>query len=129
MNERFRPDPNIILTESVFIMDDDIVLTNSVLEWGYQEYLLYNPLGSDPGDGRIVGFTPREFKEIPSTSSSTINIGEGGGGSREFEYLINSKKSYSMILSNAAWIRREWMDLYWLESQEMIGLRKIVDDG
>lgn len=115
MNERFKFSTESIQTESVLILDDDIVLTNSVLEWGYQEFLLVNPLGTDAKDGRITGFTPRDFVEI------TRGI--------EWEYLLRSKESYSMILSNAAWIRTEWMELYWAQTEEMIKLREYVDEG
>ena len=116
MNERFRPEldwGNQIPTRDVMIMDDDVVLRRGALEWGYQEYLRYNPPGSDSAEGRLVGFTARDFRK----------------GDKGWEYVVQPKESYSIVLSNAAWMRREWLDAYWAQSEVMLELRDFVDEG
>lgn len=118
MNERFRPVTDWdtpIKTEAVMILDDDVVLTWDALSWGYERFLEANPRGSDPWQGRITGFSGREFQ---------------AASDGKLKYLWAPKKSYSMVLSNAAWFRREWLEFYWSsESQEMRGLRDYVDEG
>lgn len=118
MNERFRPELDWgtpIKTPHVMIMDDDVVLRRSTLEWGYQQFLLANPTsGADLDRGRIVGFTGRDFVE-------TI---EGG-----WSYVTQPKSSYSLVLSNAAWLKREWLEMYWDPSRQMSDLRDYVDQG
>ncbi|BGP15839.1 hypothetical protein JCM10213_005677 [Rhodosporidiobolus nylandii] len=113
MNERFRPilDWNEeIYTDAVMIMDDDVVLRRDALEWGYQEFVQANK----GGEGRIVGFTGRDFEQ-----------GEKDG---EWSYVVRPKTTYSMVLSNAAWLRKEWLEKYWEETEEMRGLRDYVDE-
>ncbi|GAA5861931.1 hypothetical protein JCM3774_001355 [Rhodotorula dairenensis] len=110
MNERFRPladwnEP--VGTSAVMIMDDDIVLRREALEWGYQEFVTAN----ERGTGRLVGFTGRDFEET--------------GG--DWSYTVRPKETYSMVLSNAAWFRRKWLDKYWEDSTEMESLRNYVD--
>lgn len=112
MNERFRPlvdwdEP--VRTRAVMIMDDDIVLRRETLEWGYREFVAANEVGA----GRLVGFTGRDFDEV-----------EDG-----WSYNVRPKETYSMVLSNAAWLRREWLDQYWSETAEMQSLRDYVDQG
>lgn len=117
MNERFRPAldwGNEIRTNAVMILDDDVVLRRETLEWGYQQFLDVNPIASNPENGRIVGFTGRDYK--PSA--------EGG-----WSYVVQPRESYSMILSNAAWFRKEWLELYWSNSPEMRAMRSYVDKG
>lgn len=117
MNERFRPTldwGDEVDTEAVMVMDDDVVLRRETLEWGYQEFKKVNPSGSALEDGRIVGFTGRDFKKLPDGS---------------LEYVVQPTISYSMVLSNAAWFRREWMQRYWGEDEEMTSLRAYVDEG
>lgn len=114
MNERFRPLlrwEEEIYTDAVMIMDDDVVLVKEALEWGYQEFVGANSYGP----GRIVGFTGRDFEE------------EKGG--KEWGYIVKPRKSYSMVLSNAAWLRKEWLQKYWEDTEEMRGLRDYVDEG
>lgn len=111
MNERFRPladwdEP--VKTRAVMIMDDDVVLQRAALEWGYQEFVTTN----EKGAGRLVGFTGRDFEET--------------GG--EWAYTVRPTDTYSMVLSNAAWLRREWLEKYWEDSAEMESLRKYVDE-
>ncbi|GAA5867706.1 hypothetical protein JCM1840_006665 [Sporobolomyces johnsonii] len=112
MNERFRPildwDQEIV-TDAVMIMDDDIVLRKEALEWGYQQFVAAN----DHGKGRIVGFTGRDFEE---KEDGTV------------EYIVQPRTSYSMVLSNAAWLRKEWLAKYWEDTQEMRSLRDYVDE-
>ncbi|GAA5981896.1 hypothetical protein JCM10908_004658 [Rhodotorula pacifica] len=111
MNERFRPIADWdqpVKTRAVMIMDDDIVLRREALEWGYHEFVAANREGS----GRIVGFTGRDFED------------KGNG---EWAYTVRPKETYSMVLSNAAWLRREWLDKYWEDSTEMEALRNYVD--
>lgn len=113
MNERFRPILDWgeeIQTDSVMIMDDDIVLRKEALEWGYQEFVDANKYGK----GRIVGFTGRDFEKT---------------GEKEWQYLTKPTKSYSMILSNAAFFKKEWLKKYWEHSDEMSSLRSYVDGG
>lgn len=112
MNERFRPladwdEP--VKTRAVMIMDDDVVLQRAALEWGYQEFVTAN----EKGAGRLVGFTGRDFQET--------------GG--EWAYTVRPTETYSMVLSNAAWLRREWLEKYWEDSAEMVSLRNYVDKG
>lgn len=117
MNERFRPIlgwGERIKTEAVMIMDDDVILRKEALEWGYQAYLEANPLGSDSNQGRLTGFAGRDFRSL-------------GGG--EWLYVLQPRESYSMVLSNAAWLRREWLEKYWDSSEEMKELRDYVDKG
>ncbi|GAA6012910.1 hypothetical protein JCM10207_008373 [Rhodosporidiobolus poonsookiae] len=113
MNERFRPlvdwDKEIY-TDAVMIMDDDIVLTKEALEWGYQEFARAN----EYGPGRIVGFTGRDF--------------ETGKQDGEWDYVVRPRRTYSMVLSNAAWLRKEWLQKYWEDSEEMRALRDYVDE-
>ncbi|GAA5917240.1 Jip5p, partial [Sporobolomyces salmoneus] len=109
MNERFRPIldwGHEIATNSVFIMDDDVVLRKGALEWGYQQFV-------ESGRKRIVGFSPREFER-----------GEKEG---EWKYLTKPTSTYSMILSNAAFFDKSWLEKYWEDSNEMTSLRNYVD--
>jgi hypothetical protein len=112
MNERFRPllgwDEEIY-TDAVMIMDDDVVLRRDALEWGYQEFDEANRYGP----GRLVGFTGRDFEA------------EG----EEWSYVVRPTKTYSMVLSNAAWLKKEWLKKYWEETEEMKSLRDYVDEG
>ncbi|GAA5928659.1 uncharacterized protein JCM15063_003932 [Sporobolomyces koalae] len=112
MNERFRPVLDWgehIQTKAVMIMDDDIVLRKESLEWGYQEFVEANKYGP----GRIVGFSSREF--------------EPAGQEGEWNYITKPTSTYSMILSNAAFLKKEWLVKYWDDSQEMSSLRNYVD--
>lgn len=118
MNERFRPlvDWNQpIQTRAVMIMDDDVALRRETLEWGYQEWRKANDDGKGPVEsGRIVGFAGRDFnKEVNG----------------EFSYTVQPRTTYSMVLSNAAWLKRDWLEKYWLETEEMQELRDYVDKG
>lgn len=117
MNERFRPmlDWGLPLdTEAVMIMDDDIILLRDSLEWGFQTFRESNPAGSDPNAGRIVGFAGRDWERTAK--------GEWG-------YVVQPHKTYSMVLSNAAWFRREWLERYWADDDETVALRAYVDEG
>ncbi|GAA5916275.1 hypothetical protein JCM6882_005065 [Rhodosporidiobolus microsporus] len=113
MNERFRPlldwDEDVY-TDAVMIMDDDVVLRRDALEWGYQEFVEANR----EGKGRLVGFTGRDFEE--------------GKKDGEWSYTLRPKKTYSMVLSNAAWLRKEWLAKYWEETEDMQSLRGYVDE-
>lgn len=116
MNERFRPlldwaEP--VKTHAVMIMDDDIILRRQSLEWGYQEFLAANPIGSPVDSGKIVGFSGRDFE-----------WGDDG-----WKYTVQPQRSYSIVLSNAAWFKTEWLERYWGDDTEMLGLRKYVDKG
>ena len=116
MNERFRPEldwGNQLETRDVMIMDDDVVLRRGALEWGYQEFLRYNLPGSASSEGRIVGFTARDFRT----------------GERGWEYVVQPQESYSLVLSNSAWLRREWLAAYWAQTEVMAELRDFVDEG
>ncbi|GAA5861115.1 hypothetical protein JCM8547_008040 [Rhodosporidiobolus lusitaniae] len=113
MNERFRPLVNWdeeVYTDVVMIMDDDVILTKDALEWGYQEFVEANKYGP----GRLVGFTGRDF--------------EAGKKEGQWEYTVKPRKAYSMILSNAAWLKKEWLQRYWDHSEEMTNLRDYVDE-
>lgn len=115
MNERFRPLldwEQEIPTDAIMIMDDDVVLTRSTLEWGYQEFKVHNLGAVD--DGRIVGFTGRDFSKTK----------EG-----KWDYTVQPLSEYSMVLSNAAWFRKEWLKKYWEETEEMKTLRAYIDKG
>ncbi|GAA5970948.1 hypothetical protein JCM11641_004519 [Rhodosporidiobolus odoratus] len=112
MNERFRPVldwEEELYTKAVMIMDDDVVLQKESLEWGYQEFVQANA----GGKGRIVGFTGRDF--------------EAGVKEGEWTYVVKPRQSYSMVLSNAAWLRKEWLEKYWEQTEEMRSLRDYVD--
>ena len=114
MNERFRPILDWgqeIQTKSVIIMDDDVVLRKEALEWGYEQFIEANRYGP----GRIVGFSPREFEK---------GVEEG-----EWKYITKPRTTYSMILSNAAFLKKEWLEKYWESSAEMTSLRNHVDSG
>lgn len=118
MNERFRPILDWgedVRTEAVMIFDDDIVLRRGTIEWGYQEYLKANPKGSRAEEGRIVGFAGRDFQHH--------------GGKDNWSYDFQPMKQYSMVLSNAAWFRKEWLELYWAEEGMMPAMRDYVDEG
>ncbi|BGP31837.1 hypothetical protein JCM10296v2_003614 [Rhodotorula toruloides] len=111
MNERFRPMldwDEEIYTRAVMIVDDDVVLRKDALEWGYQEF----EKAAQQGEGRLTGFMARDFD------------GEAG----EWLYTLRPKKTYSMVLSNAAWLKKEWLENYWEDSAEMRSLRDYVDE-
>ncbi|GAA5884642.1 hypothetical protein JCM16303_003696 [Sporobolomyces ruberrimus] len=117
MNERFRPTldwGDEIATKSVFIMDDDVVLRKEALEWGYEQFVEANRYGP----GRIVGFSPRDFAEAESAVEK---------GQPEWNYVTKPRNTYSMILSNAAFLKKEWLKKYWEDSSEMRSLRDYVD--
>lgn len=112
MNERFRPMldwDEEIYTRAVMIVDDDVVLRKDALEWGYQEF----EKAAEQGEGRLTGFMARDFD------------GEAG----DWSYTLRPKKTYSMVLSNAAWLKKEWLERYWEDSAEMRSLRDYVDEG
>ncbi|BGP70271.1 hypothetical protein RTG_02072 [Rhodotorula toruloides ATCC 204091] len=111
MNERFRPMldwDEEIYTRAVMIVDDDVVLRKDALEWGYQEF----EKAAEQGEGRLTGFMARDFD------------GEAG----DWSYTLRPKKTYSMVLSNAAWLKKEWLERYWEDSAEMRSLRDYVDE-
>ncbi|GAA6060087.1 hypothetical protein JCM10212_003048 [Sporobolomyces blumeae] len=113
MNERFRPILDWgedVRTNAVMIMDDDVVLRKGVLEWGYQEFVEANK----NGPGKIVGFSGRDFE--PAVDEP-----------EKWSYLAKPREAYSMILSNAAFLRKEWLVKYWDASSEMDSLRRYVD--
>ncbi|GAA6022372.1 hypothetical protein JCM11491_003239 [Sporobolomyces phaffii] len=117
MNERFRPvldwgEP--IATDAVMILDDDVVLRKDALEWGYQQFVAANGRGSGGGPGRIVGFTARDFELRDGIDA-------------EWAYVTKPRTSYSMVLSNAAFFKKEWLVRYWQDSTEMRRLRDYVD--
>ncbi|KAL8292436.1 hypothetical protein RQP46_001048 [Phenoliferia psychrophenolica] len=115
MNERFRPflDWNEhIDTEAVMIMDDDVILRREALQWGYDQFRAANPRGRGPEDGRIVGFTGRDWERTQAG---------------EWTYVVQPRTSYSLVLSNAAWFRRSWLERYWAQDDEMVQLRAYVD--
>ncbi|KAI5480518.1 EXTL2-like UDP-GlcNAc:heparan alpha-N-acetylhexosaminyltransferase [Pseudohyphozyma bogoriensis] len=115
MNERFRPQldwSEDIETEAVMIMDDDVVLRRDALEWGYQEFRKVTPLGGDFKTGRIVGFTGRDVNQVDG----------------EWKYVVQPRREYSMVLSNAAWLRKDWLRVYWNRQEEVTGLRNYVDE-
>ena len=125
MNERFRPALDWgeeIETHAVMIHDDDVVLRRGVLEWGYQQFLLANPIDSSKEEGKIVGFTARDFSKIDPVS-------EPEKAEWEWEYVVQPKDTYSMVLSNAAWFKKDWFDKYFEEEGEMVTLRDYVDEG
>ncbi|GAA6051358.1 hypothetical protein JCM3770_004500 [Rhodotorula araucariae] len=111
MNERFRPIidwGDEVYTDVVMIMDDDVVLQRNALEWGFQQFVEVNRAGP----GRLVGFSGRDYDEVDG----------------EVKYVVRPRKTYSMVLSNAAWLRKEWLNKYWEDSEEMRGLRDYVDE-
>ncbi|BGP07820.1 hypothetical protein JCM10049v2_003661 [Rhodotorula toruloides] len=111
MNERFRPMldwDEEIYTRAVMIVDDDVVLRKDALEWGYQEF----EKAAQVGESRLTGFMARDFD------------GEQG----DWSYTLRPKKTYSMVLSNAAWLKKEWLEKYWEDSAEMRSLRDYVDE-
>ncbi|KPV75327.1 glycosyltransferase family 64 protein [Rhodotorula graminis WP1] len=112
MNERFRPlvdwDTEVY-TDAVMILDDDVVLQRNAIEWGYQQFLEVN--GAPDAPGRLVGFSARDYDKVDG----------------EVKYVVRPRKTYSMVLSNAAWLRKEWLHKYWEDSVEMRGLRDYVD--
>ncbi|BGP39769.1 hypothetical protein JCM10450v2_003739 [Rhodotorula kratochvilovae] len=111
MNERFRPIldwSEEVYTDAIMIVDDDVVLQRNALEWGYQQFVEANRAGP----GRLVGFSARDYDEVDG----------------EIKYVVRPRTTYSMVLSNAAWLRKEWLHKYWEESDEMRGLRDYVDE-
>ena len=117
MNERFRPVLDWgerIKTRAVMIMDDDVVLRKDALEWGYQEWRRANDDGRGGAEsGRIVGFTGRDVREKRG----------------KWEYVVQPQETYSMVLSNAAWFKRDWLEKYWADTEQMSKLRDYVDEG
>lgn len=118
MNERFRPLADWhehIRTRAVMIMDDDVALRRETLEWGYQQWKEFNDAGhGGPTKGKIVGFAGRDAEPV---------------GAGKWGYTVQPRSTYSMVLSNAAWFKRDWLEKYWEDSQEMKGLRDYVDKG
>ncbi|GAA99458.1 glycosyltransferase family 64 protein [Mixia osmundae IAM 14324] len=126
MNERFRPDSRI-KTRGVFMLDDDIVLRSADIEWAWRVWLAENPLpvhhdGGQHGHqtrlqleggdvGKIVGFTPRDYKrrrKAPGSGGKGESLGPGG-----LVFDVQPTATYSMILSNAGFFHRAYLDLYW----------------
>ncbi|KAM0787639.1 hypothetical protein ACM66B_003703 [Microbotryomycetes sp. NB124-2] len=113
MNERFRPELDWnepIPTRTVMIVDDDVVLRKDTLEWGYQQFKLYN---EDLKRHRIVGFAGRDYEELTDG---------------KLDYVVQPRFTYSMVLSNAAWLKRDWLHEYWAESDLMQRMRDYVDE-
>ncbi|GAA5856012.1 hypothetical protein JCM9279_003375 [Rhodotorula babjevae] len=111
MNERFRPLVDWgteVYTDAVMILDDDVVLQRNAIEWGYQQFVEVN----NDAPGRLVGFSARDYDEVDG----------------EVKYVVRPRKAYSMVLSNAAWLRKEWLHKYWEDSVEMRSLRDYVDE-
>ena len=104
MNERFRLDPRI-RTEAVFMVDDDLNIQSSDLELAFQTW---KALGKDQ---RIVGFTARDYQLSDDRMT----------------YMPFVAKSYSMILSNAAFLHRSFFEYYW--SDDIRPYREYVDEG
>lgn len=124
MNERFRPllDWDApILTKTVMIMDDDVVLRRGTLEWAYQVFKSHN-IDRDDGDdqGRMVGFAGRDVQRRKESN-------EGSGG--KWNYVVQPHETYSMVLSNAAFLKTSWLKRYWSDTEEMQFLRDYVDQG
>ncbi|SCV67806.1 BQ2448_5417 [Microbotryum intermedium] len=131
MNERFRPlldwDQDIP-TEDVMIFDDDLVLPWTTIEWGYQRFL--------ENQERIVGFTGRDYIAPHDRISTAVDaeaendLSEGNSGDLDLpiDYNAQPTKAYSMVLSNAAFMKKKWMQHYWQGTQEMQELRDYVDE-
>lgn len=124
LNERFRPLKNWgegIRTRGVMVLDDNVVLRKQAIEWGWHEWVRANhphPKKS-PRAGRLVGFTGRDWLH------HTDRIGQEA----EFELTGRPKERVGMVLTNAAWLKTEWLEAYWDQGQEMTLLRSHVDQG
>ncbi|KAK4056816.1 hypothetical protein OIO90_002066 [Microbotryomycetes sp. JL221] len=113
MNERFRPElewGEEIPTRTVMIVDDDVVLRKDSLEWGFQHFKLYN---EQLGQQRIVGFAGRDYETLPDGT---------------LDYVVQPRFTYSMVLSNAAWLSRDWLYAYWADTPLMTRMRDYVDE-
>ncbi|SCZ93154.1 BZ3500_MvSof-1268-A1-R1_Chr6-2g08494 [Microbotryum saponariae] len=126
MNERFRPlldwDQEIP-TEDVMIFDDDLVLPWTTIEWGYQRFL--------ENQERIVGFTGRDYiaphdKLLTGVDEEAENDPSEGS---PIDYNAQPTRTYSMVLSNAAFMKKKWLEHYWQGTQEYRMLRNYVDEG
>lgn len=140
MNERFRPLldwGHEIETRAVMILDDDVVLTKDTLEWGWYEWRRANPtlppssssLRRAGRGGRLVGFTGRDFRYRSKKSGEGPGGVAGQEGPGRWEYVIQPELRYGLVLSNAAWMKTEWLEHYWADTHEMKKLRGHVDEG
>jgi hypothetical protein len=104
MNERFRIDERLE-TQAIFMVDDDLVLQQADLEWGFR---VWQQAGRDR---RIVGFSARDYTVTPAG----------------YQFNVMPTVEYSMVLSNAAFFDRTFFELYWSDGAERF--RKHVDEG
>ncbi|KDE05178.1 hypothetical protein MVLG_04420 [Microbotryum lychnidis-dioicae p1A1 Lamole] len=125
MNERFRPlldwDQEIP-TEDVMIFDDDLVLPWTTIEWGYQRFR--------ENQERIVGFAGRDYiaphdKLLTGVDGKAENDPSEGS---PVDYNAQPTRVYSMVLSNAAFMKKKWLEHYWQGTQEYRMLRNYVDE-
>jgi len=104
MNERFRMDSRV-QTQALFMVDDDLVIQHSDLEWGFS---VWKQMGRAE---RIIGFAGRDY------------VFENGA----YTFVVMPRMTYSMILSNAAFLDRTFFELYW--DQKVEPFRQHVDKG
>lgn len=125
MNERFRPIIDWgedVRTKTVMIMDDDVVLRKDMLEWAYQAFKDVNGEHlSDVTRGKIVGFAGREVDKA--------EVKDGQANAGPWRYVVQPQKTYSLVLSNAAFLKTAWLERYWADTDEMRMLRDYVDEG
>lgn len=109
MNERFRHDPRI-RTRAVFMFDDDLGLQQRDIEAAFQIWRHWGGHG-------IVGFSPRSH--TPSLVAD--------GPTAEWDFVVRPDDEYSMVLTNAAFFDRSYLDAYW--SDQLAPARDHVDLG
>lgn len=109
MNERFRPDERI-RTNAVFMLDDDLEIQRGDIESAFRVW-------RDWGSQGIVGFTPRSH--APQERSP--------GAATDWKFVLRPSDRYSMILTNAAFFHRQYLDEYW--SDRLAPARNHVDLG
>eukprot|EP01084_Bolivina_argentea_P133322 235279_1 len=113
LNSRFEPIPNIT-TEAVFHVDDDIEVPCSGLHTAFQVWLLHK--------NTLVGFFPRIHTRINKGMEDDKYPSYIYG----YWWTVWKKRSYSIILTKAAFLHVDFMMKYTYEIDER--LRKYVDD-
>jgi hypothetical protein len=109
LNERFRV-PSTLRTDAVLQYDDDLRIPCNDLEFAFQ-------LWREEFQDRIVGFTPRSHA-----------MKNGKYIYRMWNKTMVPEHGYSMILTNAAFIHRRYMDAYFLDGLVPAGVRDLVSE-
>ena len=90
-------------TDAILALDDDTIFDPKYIEWGYQAWKAHAG-----GRQRMVGYYARWAEE-------------------DGEYQWKPKISYSMVLTKAAFLHRDWMKAYWSDDPKITEAREYVE--